>query len=60
MEEVHYGGKGPHWPVVLMIKEKKKLTGNRSLGRPSHSSERLIRKALKGVHVPTGISIDPA
>ena len=24
MEEVHYGGEGPHWAVVSMKKNKKK------------------------------------
>jgi hypothetical protein len=25
MEEVHYGGKGPHWPVVPMKKKKNEI-----------------------------------
>jgi len=26
LEEVYYGGKGPHWAVVPMMKKKKILT----------------------------------
>ena len=58
MEEVHYGGEGPHWAVVPT--KKKNLTGKKLLGKSRRMWKENIRINLKRMGVTIRNWIDSA